>query len=566
MKAMRLLSLLLLLGIVPAFAQSSQQPALPDLQTAGQLGAELFQRSGKTGMVMVVVRDKQVFFRGYGETAPGSHQTPTADSVVRICSLTKIFTTDLLTKLAADKTVSLGDPLQRYAPAHHLVPKRNQVITLEDLATHTAGLPRELGAAPRHTPHFTYPDYATRWKWLPRQQLATTPGKVAVYSNIGFDLLGDALQSAAHKPLAALLSERTLQPLKMYQTTYYPTAAQCARLLVGGWEQGDCTVTENTAGSSGLYSTPADMAIWLQYLLGTAAPAIPAQDPAAQAPYLKPEDLLRQTGLEHAGPPTAIGLGWLHLQPLDAPGHIIQKTGGGAGFTTYIALTPARHTALFVATTDGPKDSIAPGINLFKEANNLLLTLDGLPAIPDDEPKRHVKPAGRQRSEIRDKRAEIRNQRAEIREQRAEIRPRFLWRRPATPEADAGQAKICCAPCAQKSGKAHPSTCRQTGKEPGLIPPKASQLSTSRRFASKNAPHRALRLRREEARKLCVPLLIRQMNTVRNEPQVLHSPTPATKDLSLGTPVVQDDNLLATPFICRSYRGASKQQRYSSRA
>jgi hypothetical protein len=48
-------------------------------------------------------------------------------------------------------------------------------------------------------------------------------------------------------------------------------------------------------------------------------------------------------------------------------------------------------------------------------------------------------------------------------------------------------------------------------------------------------------------------LLIRPMNTVRNAPQVLHSPTPATKDLSPGTPAVQDDNSLVTLFICRSY-------------
>ena len=65
--------------------------------------------------------------------------------VVRLCSLTKIFTTDVLTKLIADKTVRLDDPLQRFAPAHTIVPKRERPITLLDLATHTSGLPRELG-------------------------------------------------------------------------------------------------------------------------------------------------------------------------------------------------------------------------------------------------------------------------------------------------------------------------------------------------------------------------------------------------------------------------------------
>ena len=54
-------------------------------------------------MVLVVVRGDQTFFNGYGETAPGSRELPTQDSVVRLCSLTKTFTTDVLTKLVADK-------------------------------------------------------------------------------------------------------------------------------------------------------------------------------------------------------------------------------------------------------------------------------------------------------------------------------------------------------------------------------------------------------------------------------------------------------------------------------
>src|SRR5665213_4221869 len=132
-----LLALLLMLPLMPACAQGPAT-SLPDLQSAGELGAELFAESGSTGIVLVVVRDGQVFFRGYGETAPGSHQVPTKDSFVRLCSLTKIFTTDVLTKLVADKTVRLDDPLQKFAPPHTVVPKRERPITLLDLATHTS--------------------------------------------------------------------------------------------------------------------------------------------------------------------------------------------------------------------------------------------------------------------------------------------------------------------------------------------------------------------------------------------------------------------------------------------
>jgi D-alanyl-D-alanine-carboxypeptidase/D-alanyl-D-alanine-endopeptidase len=331
-------------------------------------------------MVVVVVRDDQVFFHGYGETAPNSSIPPSTDSIVRLCSLTKIFTTDVLTKLVKQKIVRLEDPLQLYAPKHALMPPPDNLITLGELAMHTSGLPRELGARPRGTPPFTYPDFATRWQWLPRQQLVTPPGTAAVYSNIGYDLLSDALEAAAHKPYAALLAEQTLNPLGMWQTTYYPNAVQCERLLRSAHDKGACAVTEATEGSAGLYSTPADMANWLKYLVGKGGPASPAQDSAAQAVYLDPARLIRQVGLDHAGTPSGIGLGWMHLMPVGDPSHIIEKTGGGAGFSSYIAMIPARHIAIFFAFAEGTGWKQ----NVFKEANNMMLNLAGLPPLPEE--------------------------------------------------------------------------------------------------------------------------------------------------------------------------------------
>jgi D-alanyl-D-alanine-carboxypeptidase/D-alanyl-D-alanine-endopeptidase len=379
-----LLILPFVLPLMSALAQVQPPASLPDIQSVGALGTDLFLQSGSTGMVLVVVRGDRVFMRGYGETAPNSHQVPTQDSVVRLCSLTKIFTTDVLSKLVADKTVRLDDPLQRYAPKGTVVPKRVHPITLADMATHTSGLPRELGNAPPGTPHFTFPDYRTRWRWLPNQRLRSTPGTTALYSNVAFDFLGDALQSAAHKPYPALLAERTLNPLHMQHTTFFPDAEQCHHLLIGDHEEGPCVATAATAGSSGLYSTAADMALWLKYLLRTGGADVAAKDTSAQAIYLLPSSLVSQKGLDHAGEPTGVGLGWIHILPVDSPSHIVQKTGGGAGFETYIAINHARSTAIFLAATDGSGDT---HVNLFDAANKLLLAVAGLPSLPPPAPK-----------------------------------------------------------------------------------------------------------------------------------------------------------------------------------
>jgi D-alanyl-D-alanine-carboxypeptidase/D-alanyl-D-alanine-endopeptidase len=377
--------LMALAGI--AFAQ--QPLSLADAASQGQ---SLYQQSAVTGMVLVVVRDHEVMIKGYGETYPGSAHTPDSTSVVRLCSVSKVLTTDLLLKLAADGKLSLTDPLQLYAPPGKQVPigtaapapaevSNGPEITLRNLATHTSGLPREVSAYPAKAPHFTFPDYALRWDWLPRQKLVSPPGSAALYSNVGFDFLGDALASASGESYAALLHERLLQPLAMWDTTLYPSAEQCARLLRGSGDQGLCTSTEESGASGGVYSTPADMVKFLQYLLH-----IPASSPLPAPPlavYLNPAELKSVQGLSHAGDPTGIGLAWIQLGDPATSSSLLEKTGGGAGFTTYIALSPSRQTGVFLAVTEGKGKQ---QIDFYHASNDLLAALANVPPLP---PKVH---------------------------------------------------------------------------------------------------------------------------------------------------------------------------------
>jgi serine-type D-Ala-D-Ala carboxypeptidase/endopeptidase len=363
----------------------AETPPLPQLQSADPYIADLFRRSGSTGMVVVVVRDNETWMQSYGQTYPGSHQKPNADSLIRLCSLSKIMTTDLLVKLVADGRVSLSDPLQKFAPRNVTVPVRTvrglsgRPLTLRDLATHTAGLPREIAYPLGDAGHFTFPDYSFRWQWLPGYRLRFLPGTAAHYSNIGFDLLADALSVAAGKPYPQLFADRIAKPLGLRDTTLTPTPGECARLLIGARNEGRCTDTTAAAGSGGMYSTANDMTRWLKYLLDL--PGVPMhQDPAATATYIPASELRWTQGMGRAGVPNGIGLGWVHINQPDDPTMIIEKTGGGAGYTTYIALNPGRHIGIFVAATE---DRHA-GPEIFRESNDLLLYLAGLTPVPGD--------------------------------------------------------------------------------------------------------------------------------------------------------------------------------------
>jgi len=378
----------LLLACVASTA--AQQPL--SFADAAQRGQTIFEQSAVTGMVLVAVRGREVMIKGYGDTFPGSGHVPDSHSFVRLCSLSKVFTTDLLLKLAADGKVKLTDPLERYAPRGKQVPEGidRSPITLLDLATHTSGLPREVSSYPAKTPHFTFPSYVIRWTWLPGQKLKTPPGTAALYSNIGVDLLGDALAKASSESYAQLLHKRLLQPLDMWDTTLYPTPGQCVRLMQPSGDQGPCTDTEASAASGGVYSTAADMVKLLQYLLHV--PGSPAPPAGALDVYLRPQQLKSIQGLSHAGDATGIGLAWIQIGDPNTPSALMEKTGGGAGFTTYIALSPSRQTGIFLAATWGKGDA---KIDLFHEANNLLAALANIPPLP---PKVHPAPPARKHS------------------------------------------------------------------------------------------------------------------------------------------------------------------------
>jgi D-alanyl-D-alanine-carboxypeptidase/D-alanyl-D-alanine-endopeptidase len=308
---------------------SPLRAASPLLEEAvGLAGVAMFLESGATGMVLGVVHGGDDMVVGFGETAKGSGREPDGKSLLRIGSISKALAGELLGALAAEGVLSLTEPLQKHAPDGARVPDRDgRPITLLDLATHAAALPRELplpspsGAAP-----FAWPTTADRYAWLAQYRLPWAPGSAAAYSNVGFDLLGAALAKAAGKPYADLLRER-----------------------ITGAEAAPCVDTATIAGSGGIYSTADDMVLWLRHNLARADPAVWPVLALTHAAYLRRQNLTAAIGFDEAGPMDAIALAWL-IEAAD--GHrpmILQKSGGLAGFMSYIAFAPGRDVGAFVS-------------------------------------------------------------------------------------------------------------------------------------------------------------------------------------------------------------------------
>ena len=335
-------------------AQIAPDPLLSS-QIVDRYAEHIFYGSGATGMALVAIDGNQRVFASFGETRPGNNVRPQKDSLIRIASLSKLLTSEVMVKMAERGQIRLDDPLSKYAPADARVPSyAGQPIRLINLSTHTSGLPREQPGGAAHRPVFVWPTRQQRWNWLSTATLKTTPGSQAAYSNLAFDLLADALSTAAGKPYPQLFEEQITRPLGMKDTTFTPSPDQCQRLMVAEKGASPCNNTLAAIGSGGVYSTPDDMGRWMQQFLDSAISPRSPQVDRMQTLIYRRDQLAKVEGMDVPGRADAIGMGWVYMGPKNGRPGIIQKTGGGGGFITYMAMVPQHNVGVFVVITRSP--------------------------------------------------------------------------------------------------------------------------------------------------------------------------------------------------------------------
>lgn len=94
-------------------------------------------------IVVGIVTTNGTQVSGYGNTSSSNDTKVNGNTVFDIASIAKTFVTIILADMIKQGLVNLGDPIEKYLPANNItVPSYNgHKINLEDLATHTSGLP-----------------------------------------------------------------------------------------------------------------------------------------------------------------------------------------------------------------------------------------------------------------------------------------------------------------------------------------------------------------------------------------------------------------------------------------
>lgn len=318
-------------GQLPSAAATGMPP---DSEIRSILVKRIDADKQSIGIVVGVLEPKGRRIVTYGRRAKDDARPLADDTVFEIGSVTKVFTSLVLADMVQRGEVSLADPIAKFLPAGAKVPERNgRSITLQDLATHTSGLPRmPTNFAPKN-PADPYADYGLdpMMQFLAGYALARDIGAQYEYSNFGGGLLGTLLARRAGMNYDTLVEARITRPLGMESTRVVLTPDMQKRLAAGHNARLDPAANWNfppgtsaLAGAGGLRSTAADLLTFLEANLG------PTKSPLAAA--MKAQLATRRpTGV----PGLEIALGW-HVLKHPGGSEIVWHNGGTGGYRCFV--------------------------------------------------------------------------------------------------------------------------------------------------------------------------------------------------------------------------------------
>ena len=230
---------------------------------------------GFPGAAVVVGRDGYaVFQKGFGKLdwRSGSAAVSASRTIYDLASLTKVVATTTAAMILFDQgKLELDAPVSRYLPGFSGGDK--DLVTVRQLLTHRSGLP-----AGRELWRLASSPSAARWAVV-ATPLVCAPGTCFIYSDLGADVLGWAIEAIAGEPLDVFVQRNVFEPLGMTDTFFNPADSLEYRIaptenapprgypLRGEVHDENAYVLGGVAGHAGLFSTAADLSVFAQMML-----------------------------------------------------------------------------------------------------------------------------------------------------------------------------------------------------------------------------------------------------------------------------------------------------------
>jgi CubicO group peptidase (beta-lactamase class C family) len=311
------------------------------------------QRAFPGAAVAVAQDGKLIAHKGLGrftyeETSP----IVAADTIYDLASITKVIATTTACMILYERELfNLNQPLAELLPefAYAGVDQKDarQQVTLRMLLAHSSGLPAYIKLF----------QTASNKDDLLRQALQVpliaAAGPRVEYSDIGFILLGEALQKVTGEPMDQFCQREIFARLNLAHTRFNPPKEQRPfippteddrtfrhRLIQGEVNDENASVMGGVAAHAGCFSTAFDVSVFAQCLL------------QGGSPLVKKETLEIFTRRQDLPPGTSRALGWdTPTQPSQSGRYFSSRSYGHLGYTgTSLWIDPDRQLSVTLLT------------------------------------------------------------------------------------------------------------------------------------------------------------------------------------------------------------------------
>jgi CubicO group peptidase (beta-lactamase class C family) len=225
-----------------------------------------------SGVIHVAYQETPIFSHAYGFSNRSDKLPNRLNTRFGIASGGKIFTASAICQLVGAGQLTFEQPLNDFTL--DLLPNLNPAVTIEQLLTHTSGIPDYFDEE-------TETDYAECWQKTPVYQMRSaldflpfiqdkpmkfTPGERFSYNNMGFVLLGLVIEKITGKRFQNYVEERIFGPAWMRSSGYYTSdklPENCALGYIknedGSWRSNLFSIPIVGHGDGGTFTTAADI-------------------------------------------------------------------------------------------------------------------------------------------------------------------------------------------------------------------------------------------------------------------------------------------------------------------
>lgn len=309
------------------------------------------QRAFPAASVAIALQGRVFALKGFGRfTYESSAPLVSAATLFDLASLTKVVATTAMAMLLyqrglLDLDATVGAIVPEFVSDTEKDPRRHDV-TFRMLLAHSSGLPayEKLFLQARTRDELLHAAFVT--------PLAADPGSHAEYSDIGFILLGVALERVADESLDRFCQREIFAPLGMTHTAFNPPSEIRAqippteddrnfrhRIIQGEVQDENASVLGGVAGHAGVFSPAADLAQFAHAMI------IPCE-------LIRRETIALFTRRELAPADTSRTLGWdTPSRPSQSGKYFGPRSFGHLGYTgTSLWIDPDRQLSITLLT------------------------------------------------------------------------------------------------------------------------------------------------------------------------------------------------------------------------